>query len=90
MRKNRFEIVGLTQNKKTSQMGGLFVSSSLTAQTTLVLLCKTRTVCGVRTLNLAEQSRKRWFCQPIKGRRIGATILHPNTKVLDFQGLFVF
>jgi len=21
---------------------------------------------------------------------IGATILHPNTKVLDFQGLFVF
>ena len=28
--------------------------------------------------------------EPYKRRHIGATILHPNTKVLDFQGLFVF
>ena len=41
------------------------------ARTTLVLLCKTRTVCGVRTLGLAELCRKRWFCQPIKGRQKG-------------------
>ena len=39
--------------QKTTQMGGLFVSSSLTARTTLVLLCKTKTVCGVSTLSLA-------------------------------------
>ena len=25
-----------------------------------------------------------------RGSHISATILHPNTKVLDFQGLFVF
>ena len=25
-----------------------------------------------------------------RGSQKGATILHPNTKVLDFQGLFVF
>ena len=28
--------------------------------------------------------------EPSTGSHIGATILHPNTKVLDFQGLFVF
>ena len=28
--------------------------------------------------------------KPGRGSHIGATILHPNTKVLDFQGLFVF
>ena len=27
---------------------------------------------------------------PTSRTHIGATILHPNTKVLDFQGLFVF
>jgi len=25
-----------------------------------------------------------------RGSHIGATILHPNKKVLDFQGIFVF
>lgn len=28
--------------------------------------------------------------EPSRGSHIGATILYPNTKVLDFQGLFVF
>jgi len=28
--------------------------------------------------------------EPDRGSHIGATILHPNTKALDFQGLFVF
>jgi hypothetical protein len=28
--------------------------------------------------------------EPSRGSHNGATILHPNTKVLEFQGLFVF
>ena len=31
----------------------------------------------------------RWF-EPSRGSQNGATILHPNTKVLNFQGFFVF
>jgi len=30
------------------------------------------------------------FAQFAGASHIGATILHPNKKVLDFQGLFVF
>jgi len=30
------------------------------------------------------------ICKQTRGSHNGATILHPNTKVLDFQGLFVF
>ena len=55
-------------------------------------------------VTLREQSYERaqrtgrWVQCPMKkmqaiffaGSHIGATILHPNTKVLDFQGLFVF
>ena len=29
-------------------------------------------------------------CKHVRGSHIGATILYPNTKVLGFQGLFVF
>ena len=39
--------------------------------------------------DLRFDSPHRWF-KLGKGSHIGATILHPNTKVLDFQGLFVF
>ena len=35
------------------------------------------------------KSRGRWF-KPNRRSHNRATILHPNTKVLDFQGLFVF
>ena len=37
--------------------------------------------------NLGSEPRRKQAC---RGSHIGATILHHNTKVLDFQGLFVF
>ena len=43
----------------------------------------------IPTVVTLTTSSGRWF-EPSRGSHIGATILHPNTKVLDFQGLFVF
>ena len=40
-------------------------------------------------MNLSVNEKGRWF-ESNRGSHNGATILHPNTKVLDFQGLFVF
>ena len=40
--------------------------------------------------NLGTSSRRGRRFEPYNWRHNGATILHSNTKVLDFQGLFVF
>jgi hypothetical protein len=41
-------------------------------------------------INLMSQRAKRVVGKPSRGSHNGAAILHPNTKVLDFGGLFVF
>ena len=55
--------------------------------------CRSEAAAGVLIQGVVASTRKRWFESrylQANGEHIGATILRPNTKDLDFQGFLRF
>ncbi len=68
------------KQKGTDYRSVSFCFVFFTVRTTLVLLRKTRTVCGGRTSNSDKLCRKRWFCQPIKSNFCGVILRRERLK----------